>query len=41
MIKGKFSDDYSKKVRDTLYEMNKSVYNEIRINIDINPNNFL
>ena len=41
MIKGKFSDDYSKKIRDILYEMNKSVYNEIRINIDINPNNFL
>ncbi len=28
-----------KKVKDTLYQLNKSVYNEIRVSIDINPNN--
>ncbi|MDU4910323.1 primosomal protein N' [Clostridium baratii] len=41
LIKGKIKDELCKKIKDTLYEMNKSVYNEIRINIDINPNNLL
>ena len=41
LIKGKIKDELCKKVKDTLYEMNKSVYNEIRISIDINPNNLL
>lgn len=39
IIKGNITDDMSKKVKDTLYLLNKSVYNEIRISIDINPNN--
>ena len=39
IIKGNFDDEFSKKVKDTLYQLNKSVYNEIRISIDINPNN--
>ncbi|WP_252230355.1 primosomal protein N' [Clostridium sp. ZBS15] len=39
IIKGNLSDEFSKKVKDTLYLLNKSVYNEIRISIDINPNN--
>ena len=39
IIKGNFDDDFSEKVKDTLYLLNKSVYNEIRISIDINPNN--
>ncbi|MFC4780585.1 primosomal protein N' [Eubacterium multiforme] len=41
LIKGKITDELAKKIKDRLYEMNKSVYNEIRINIDINPNNLL
>lgn len=39
IIKGNFDDEFSEKVKDTLYILNKSVYNEIRISIDINPNN--
>ncbi|WP_315067342.1 primosomal protein N' [uncultured Clostridium sp.] len=39
IIKGNFNDEFSEKVKDTLYQLNKSVYNEIRISIDINPNN--
>lgn len=39
IIKGNFNDEFSEKVKDTLYQLNKSVYNEIRVNIDINPNN--
>lgn len=39
LIKGNITDDISKKVKDTLYLLNKSVYNEIRVSIDINPNN--
>lgn len=39
IIKGNFNDKFSEKVKDTLYLLNKSVYNEIRISIDINPNN--
>ena len=41
LIKGKIKDELCKKIKDALYEMNKSVYNEIRISIDINPNNLL
>ena len=41
LIKGKIIDELAKKIKDRLYEMNKSVYNEIRVNIDINPNNLL
>ncbi len=39
VIKGKLKDKFNEKIKSTLYEMNKSVYNEIRISIDINPNN--
>lgn len=39
IIKGNFDDEFSEKVKDTLYQLNKSVYNEIRVSIDINPNN--
>ena len=39
IIKGNFEDDFSEKVKDTLYQLNKSVYNEVRVSIDINPNN--
>ena len=39
IIKGNFDSKFSEKVKDTLYQLNKSVYNEIRVSIDINPNN--
>ncbi len=39
LVKGNLNDEFNKKIKDTLYEINKSVYNEIRISIDINPNN--
>ena len=38
ILKGKLNDDFNEKVKDTLYQLNKSVYNEIRVSIDINPN---
>ena len=41
IIKGNFDDELSEKVKDTLYQLNKSVYNEIRVSIDINPNNMI
>ena len=41
IIKGNFDDEFCEKVKDTLYLLNKSVYNEIRISIDINPNNMM
>ena len=39
IIKGDFDDEFSEKVKDTLYLLNKSVYNEVRVSIDVNPNN--
>lgn len=39
IIKGNLNDEFNKKVKDTLYLLNKSVYNEIRVSIDKNPNN--
>lgn len=39
ILKGNIEDNFSEKVKDTLYILNKSVYNEIRVSIDINPNN--
>ena len=31
-------DEFNEKVKDTLYELTKSVYNDIRVSMDINPN---
>ncbi|MFT8347843.1 primosomal protein N' [Clostridium saccharoperbutylacetonicum] len=39
IIKGIFNDEFGEKVKDMLYILNKSVYNEIRVSIDVNPNN--
>lgn len=38
-IKGNLDNNLKLKIKDILYELNKSVYNEIRISMDINPNN--
>ncbi|MFR5642771.1 MAG: primosomal protein N' [Clostridium paraputrificum] len=39
IIKGNLDNKLKLKIKDILYELNKSVYNEIRISMDINPNN--
>ncbi|MDU6295683.1 primosomal protein N' [Clostridium celatum] len=39
IIKGEFNDEFAKNIKELLYEENKNVYNDIRISIDINPNN--
>lgn len=41
VLKGDFDLEFAKKIRDLLYENNKNNYNEIRISIDINPNNLI
>ena len=39
IFKGELPQEFCKKIKDRLYEFNKNVYNEIRVSIDINPNN--
>ena len=39
IIKGNIDEKLRENIKELLYELNKSVYNEIRISIDINPNN--
>lgn len=39
IFKGDLSLDFCKKIKDKLYQLNKNVYNEIKVYIDINPNN--
>lgn len=39
IIKGEITIELRKIIKDTLYELTKSVYNDIRVSIDINPNN--
>ena len=39
IFKGDISLDFCKKIKDKLYQLNKNVYNEIKVTIDINPNN--
>ena len=39
IIKGHITTDMKKNIKELLYEMSKSVYNEIRISMDTNPNN--
>ena len=41
IFKGDLSQDFCKKIKDNLYQLNKNVYNEIKVNIDINPNNLI
>lgn len=41
VLKGEFDLKFAKKIRDLLYDNNKNNYNEIRISIDINPNNLI
>lgn len=39
IFKGDISLEFCKKIKDKLYQLNKNVYNEIKVTIDINPNN--
>ena len=39
VIKGEFESEFAKKIKELLYDENKNVYNDIRISMDINPNN--
>ena len=39
LFKGDLSQDFCKKIKDKLYQLNKNVYNEVKVTIDINPNN--
>lgn len=39
IIKGEFNSEFAKKIKELLYDENKKVYNDIRISMDINPNN--
>lgn len=39
VIKGEFESKFAKKIKELLYDENKNVYNDIRISMDINPNN--
>lgn len=39
VIKGEFNSEFAKNIKELLYDENKNVYNDIRISIDINPNN--
>lgn len=41
IIKGDFTLNFAKNVKDILYDANKNVYNDIRMSIDINPNNLI
>ena len=39
VIKGEFNSEFAKKIKELLYDESKNVYNDIRISMDINPNN--
>lgn len=39
IIKGKINKVLRSKIKDILYQLYKNVYNEIRVNLDMNPNN--
>lgn len=41
IIKGDFTLNLAKRIKDLLYDSNKNLYNDIRISIDINPNNLI
>lgn len=41
LFKGDLTLDFCKKIKDKLYQLNKNVYNEIKVTIDINPNNLI
>lgn len=38
VIKGELDCEFTVKIKNKLYELNKNVYNDIKVSIDINPN---
>lgn len=41
ILKGELEIDLNKEIKEIIYNLNKSNYNEIRVSIDINPNNLI
>ncbi|MDT8716477.1 primosomal protein N' [Clostridium sp. 19966] len=41
ILKGRFSEEFKIILRDTIYNYLKNVYNEIKLNLDINPNSLI
>ena len=41
VLKGELSLELNKNIKEVIYNLNKNSYNEIRISIDINPNNLI
>ncbi|WP_426349282.1 primosomal protein N' [Alloiococcus sp. CFN-8] len=41
IVKGNIANDTAHNIKNSVYNLIKDVYNDIRINIDINPNNLL
>ena len=41
ILKGELEIDLNKEIKEVIYNLNKSNYNEIRVSIDINPNNLI
>ena len=39
VIKGEFESEFAKKIKELLYDKSNNVYNDIRVSMDINPNN--
>lgn len=39
IFKGEFESEFCKNIKNKLYELNKNVYNDIKVSIDVNPNN--
>lgn len=39
VIKGEVESEFAKKIKELLYDKSNNVYNDIRISMDINPNN--
>lgn len=39
LFKGNFDLEFCKKIKDKTYDLNKNIYNEVKVSIDINPNN--
>ncbi|NMM65631.1 primosomal protein N' [Clostridium sp. P21] len=41
ILKGNIEKEFSEKIRKSVYDLLKSVYNDIRVSIDVNPNSLL
>ena len=40
-LKGNINDNLRIYIKDLLYQMHNNVYNDIRISLDVNPNNLI